>query len=314
MAAKQKNRKTAEKSPKKPVTQKQTASSTRGKTSKKKTWGKSSKHQSVKGQKSRVPKGKPLKAVKKKINKKNPAKKPTPNKTRSVLGKIQKQMTTFKKKVQDSLVKPHSTKKKPASSKSQLLKKPLQKAGVNKLQSTKKASQKSTTNPQSSTEPTQETSIKPGKIQKKTENLSPVPKTSQKQITTQKKSTLTNKLDMAKKELAAILNREKEEKLVLKDMEGRSYCCVEDCGFSAEVEGYCRLHYLGHWEYIIKRNKILKKGVLEKLINQLVSDHSQSTLNFLLQDLKQEKTFVSTVKTLLEEDEDIESEDALLNN
>ena len=139
-------------------------------------------------------------------------------------------------------------------------------------------------------------------------------KTAQKKTAVQKKSVTINKLDMAKKELAAILEKEKEEILILKDMEGRSYCCMEDCGFSAEVEGYCRLHYLGHWEHIIKRNKILKKRILENLINQLVSDHSQNILNFLLQDLKQEKTFASTVKALLEEDEDIESEDALLNN
>ena len=133
------------------------------------------------------------------------------------------------------------------------------------------------------------------------------------QKTPSKKVPAINKLDMAKKELEIILEREKEEKLILKDMEGRSYCCVEDCGFSAVVEGYCRLHYMGNWEHITKRNKILKTGLLEKLIDQMMTDHSKTILNYLLQDFKQEKTFTAIVKSFLEEDEEIESEDTLLS-
>ena len=313
-AAKQKNKKTAKKTSKKLNTQKKAASSKRGKASKKKPLRKPSKQQSIKRKKSHASKGQPLKAKKKKIGTKQPAKKSTADKSRSVLGKIQKQVTAFKKKVRGSLIKPHSPKKKPTSSTPQLLKNPMQKAKINKPQSLKKTSQKSTTSPQSLTKPPQGITVQPVKTQKRPETPPPAQKTTQKQPSPQKKSVSTNKLDMAKKDLAAILEEEKEEKLILKDMEGRSYCCVENCGFSAEVEGYCRLHYLGYWEHIIKRNKILKKGILEKLISQLVSNHSPNILNFLLQDLKQEKTFASIVKTLLEEDEDIESEDALLNN
>ena len=317
MAVKKQNKKVAKKISKKSTTHKKPASSVKGKKSKTKTLGKSSKKSSAKAQKHQTSKGKSLKTINKNAKaskQKKSSLKTTSNKTGSVLGKIQKQMVSLKKKVQDSLVTTPSLKKKSETAKSQLQKKTSQKQVTKKSQPLKEKPQKSTT-PPSSTKSSQATSAESLKIQTKT----PVPlqstgkKPNAAQKTVQKRSPATNKLDIAKKELSMILEREKEEKLILKDMEGRSYCCVEDCGFSAEVEGYCRLHYLGHWEYIIKRNKILKKEILEKLINQLISDHSQSILNYLLQDLKQDKTFTSTVKTLLEDDEDIESEDALLN-
>lgn len=309
MAIKKQKKKVTKKSLKKSTTHKKSASSAKGKKSKKKALSKSSKKSATKKeQKHRTPKEKSLKGTGKnpKLSKqKKSGSKITSNQSRSVLGKIQKQMVTFKKKVQDSLVISPSLKKKSATAKTQSTKKTTQKKVTKK-------SQKPTTSPLS-IKSSQAMSTESINIQ--TKPPVPLQSTGQNAVRTtiQKKSSATNKLDMAKKELAAILEREKEEKLILKDMEGRNYCCVEDCGFSAEVEGYCRLHYLGHWDYIIKRNKILKNEILEKIINQLISDHSQNILNYLLQDLKQDKTFTSTIKTLLEEDEDIEFEDTLLS-
>lgn len=260
-------------------------------------------------------------------------------KTGSVLKKFQKQVATFKKKFQVSLTKPHLLKQKtqkPAEQKSQLLKKTTQKSLEKKPQSLKKTTQKppieksqpmkktpslrketqktGTETPKSLKEPTLGAPLdKSMKTQKEVGMSSPsVAQKPLKRATPSQKASAVNKLDLAKKELKIILEREKEEKLILKDMEGRSYCCVEDCGFSAVVEGYCRLHYMGHWEYITKRNKILKNKVLEKFINQMITDHSENILNYLLQDLKQEKIFTAIVKAFLEEDEEIESEDTLL--
>ena len=109
------------------------------------------------------------------------------------------------------------------------------------------------------------------------------------------------------------MQKEKEEKFILRNMEGKSYCLMENCGFSAAVEGYCRLHYIGRWEHIVKRKKILETGILEKRIELLMSNHSTGALNFLLQDLKEDKTFDQAVKAVLEDSEDTEFEDVPLD-
>ena len=75
-----------------------------------------------------------------------------------------------------------------------------------------------------------------------------------------------------------------------------------------------RLHYIGHWDYILKRNKILEKNLLDTLLQDIVSKHSKDSLDFIIQDLRQEKTFNSLMKGILEDDEDIEGEEALINS
>ena len=297
MTIKKQNKKVMKKTKKKSTTQKKSASSVKSKKSTKKTISKTSKKPTAKKQKSLTSPEKPLKEKPKKASKQKKFIKNPKDKKGSVLGKIQTKISTLKKKAQDSLLQSDTTKKK---QKKTVTKNPK----VIKKQAKKPTSQILKKSLHKISAPS-----------KKRETITPhsKQKLSLEKTTVQKKSLSINKLEIAKKELDEILKREKEEKLILKDMEGRSYCCVEDCGFSAEVEGYCRLHYIGHWEYITKRNKILKSNLIEKFIHELISEYSPGILHYLLQDLKQEKNFNSSVKTLLEEDEEIESEDTLLS-
>ena len=122
-----------------------------------------------------------------------------------------------------------------------------------------------------------------------------------------------SRLEAVRKELELILMKEKEEKLILKDMQGRNYCCIEDCGLPGDVEGFCRVHYLGFWDDIIQRGKILDHEVLTQAIEEILKNHGVEVLDFLIQDLKQEKNFTTAMKDVLGEDEEVDDEDLFLN-
>src|SRR5687768_4610821 len=61
------------------------------------------------------------------------------------------------------------------------------------------------------------------------------------------------------------------DEIILTDAEGRRYCRVSDCDQIANVDTYCRYHYLLHWKKIQVRKKILADGKLERYIEELTS-------------------------------------------
>ena len=107
-----------------------------------------------------------------------------------------------------------------------------------------------------------------------------------------------------------MLEQEKEEKLVLKDMEGRTYCTVENCDYPALVENYCRIHFFGLFKFIKKNKLILEKDILTKSYISLANKYSESVFEYLFKDLSSDKNFKMALKKVAEEGTgDLELED-----
>ena len=118
------------------------------------------------------------------------------------------------------------------------------------------------------------------------------------------------KLNHREKELQKLLEQENEERLILKDMEGRTYCAVENCDYPALVENYCRIHFFGLFKFIKKRKQILEQDVLTKSYISLVNKYSESVFEHLFKDLSSDKNFKLAVKKIVgEETDDLEPEE-----
>lgn len=91
---------------------------------------------------------------------------------------------------------------------------------------------------------------------------------------------------------------EKETEIYLTDSEGRRLCRVRDCDQVANVEGYCRFHYLLLWKKIQIRKAILVDGKLEKYIEDLTSRYPDKFLEMIKKDMKSEKDFTSAIQEL----------------
>ncbi|MGI9548872.1 MAG: hypothetical protein ACR2M7_02690 [Bdellovibrionales bacterium] len=124
---------------------------------------------------------------------------------------------------------------------------------------------------------------------------------------------ISAKLASREKELEDLLNKENEDKMILRDMQGRSYCSVESCDSPSVVDSYCRLHYFAGWKIITQRKKLLEDDFLEKFLSKLVDKYSLSILDYMFKDLSSDKNFFSVVKKL-EEDGDFDIEDENLLN
>lgn len=104
----------------------------------------------------------------------------------------------------------------------------------------------------------------------------------------------------------------KDEEVYLTDSEGRRLCKVRDCDQVANVEGYCRFHYLLLWKKIQIRKSILNDGKLEKYVEDLTSRYPDKFLEVIKKDLKTEKDFLSVIQEMeLDENalNEIEGED-----
>jgi len=95
----------------------------------------------------------------------------------------------------------------------------------------------------------------------------------------------------------------------LTDSEGRRLCRVRDCDQVANVDGYCRYHYLLLWKKIQIRKVILIDDKLEKYIIALTSKYPDKFLEMIRKDLKTEKDFLSSIAEL-EIDESVIPDDA----
>ena len=108
--------------------------------------------------------------------------------------------------------------------------------------------------------------------------------------------------------LQKIQARREEKRLIVKDMEGRDYCVFEDCDFPAVSGDYCRLHYIGRWDYIRIREKILKSDFIEKQIQELLKLSSSSCIMYFIGDFRSEKSFLTSIKPFLEDLDNLDDE------
>ena len=97
--------------------------------------------------------------------------------------------------------------------------------------------------------------------------------------------------------------------IYLTDSEGRRLCRVRDCDQVANVEGYCRYHYLLLWKKIQIRKVILIDDKLEKYITALTTRYPDKFLEMIKKDLKTEKDFLGSIAEL-EIDESVIPDDA----
>ncbi len=99
------------------------------------------------------------------------------------------------------------------------------------------------------------------------------------------------------KELAR-LHHKQEEKPQLKDAEGRLYCRHETCDQPAVTLEYCRHHYLVLWKYLQNRKTFLKGGRMVKNLQGIVKVLGAEGLDFILKDLKNDKSFEGVVQEM----------------
>ena len=111
-------------------------------------------------------------------------------------------------------------------------------------------------------------------------------------------------------EMASAAAPEEDEEIVLTDADGRRYCRVKDCDQLANVDSYCRYHYLLFWKNIQNRKKILSEGKLERYVEELTARYPDKFLELLRKDLRSEKDFTSAIQELeIDEGSDSEFED-----
>lgn len=91
---------------------------------------------------------------------------------------------------------------------------------------------------------------------------------------------------------------DRDEEIVLTDAEGRRYCRVRDCDQVANVDAYCRYHYLLLWKKIQVRKKILADGKLERYVEELTSRYPDKFLEVIRRDLRTEKDFLVAIQEL----------------
>jgi hypothetical protein len=107
-------------------------------------------------------------------------------------------------------------------------------------------------------------------------------------------------------------DEKKDEEIYLTDSEGRRLCKVRDCDQVANVDEYCRFHYLLLWKKIQIRKDILNDGKLEKYVEDLTSRYPDKFLEVIRKDLKTEKDFLSVIQEMeLDENalNEVENED-----
>ena len=207
-------------------------------------------------------------------------------------------------------IKVKTNKKKPvkvtADKKIKDTKKPVKMTADKKIKDTKKPVKKLKT-PDKKNKLTEEKKLLEIKAQsakkssvKKKQNL----------IAKAKSKSLVAKLNYREKELQKLLDQEKEEKLILKDMEGRTYCLVENCDYPALVEDYCRIHFFGLFKMIKRKKQIIEQDILTKSYRSLVSKYSPAVFEHLFKDISSDKDFKLAIKKFTDEEaDDLEAEE-----
>ena len=89
-----------------------------------------------------------------------------------------------------------------------------------------------------------------------------------------------------------------DQEVVLTDAEGRRFCRAADCDQLAQVDTYCRYHYLLLWKKIQNRKKIIADGKLTNYIEELTARYSDKFIELLRKDLRTEKDFSGALHEL----------------
>ena len=101
-----------------------------------------------------------------------------------------------------------------------------------------------------------------------------------------------------------------DQEVVLTDAEGRRFCRAADCDQLAQVDTYCRYHYLLLWKKIQNRKKIIADGKLTNYIEELTARYSDKFIELLRKDLRTEKDFSAALHELnLDVDEAASADD-----
>ena len=94
------------------------------------------------------------------------------------------------------------------------------------------------------------------------------------------------------------LNKKSKEAVLIKDAEGRFYCCDDNCDQPAVTNMYCRYHYLALWKYLQTRKKLSEDKYLTNTIQGLIKSFGENVLHFVMRDFKNEKTFEIAIKEM----------------
>ena len=240
----------------------------------------------------------------KRATKKDSAKKPLTSKRATKKDSAKKPLTSKRATKKDSAKKPLTSKR---ATKKDLAKKPLTSKRATKKDSAKKplTSKRATKKDLAKKPLSSKRATKTTKAQKitKQQGFQPEEKT---QVSLKSKK-LTIRLQGKEKELQKILEKEREETMILKDMQGRTYCQAENCDYSAVTDGYCRIHFFGLYKVIKKKKGILEQDILTKKISHLAQKYSEEIFEFLFKDLSSDKNFKTVLKKISSEDtEDID--------
>ncbi len=98
------------------------------------------------------------------------------------------------------------------------------------------------------------------------------------------------------------------EDVVLTDADGRRYCRTKDCDRLAEVDNYCRYHYILLWKNIQIRRNILQEGKLGRYVEELTARYPDKFLEILKKDLRSEKDFLAAIQELEIDESAVEAE------
>ena len=100
-----------------------------------------------------------------------------------------------------------------------------------------------------------------------------------------------------KKELE-YLNKRDQKEVLPQNVEGISYCKYENCDQPAVTDGYCRYHYLVLWKYLQTKKQFSEDQYLFHTMQNIIKSLGEESLQFILRDLKNEKTFEAVAKEM----------------
>lgn len=165
--------------------------------------------------------------------------------------------------------------------------------------------------PKVSAKPAPKVAGKPAKVAAAKPEVKPTAKPENKPVgKSAAKPPAAAKVPQAKAEPKPIVIEEPDqaEEVVLTDADGRRYCRVKDCDRLAEVDAYCRYHYILLWKNIQTRRHILQEGKLERYIEELTARYPDKFLEILKKDLRSEKDFLAAIQELEIDESAVEAE------
>lgn len=92
-------------------------------------------------------------------------------------------------------------------------------------------------------------------------------------------------------------------------------CIERSCDSPATTKGFCRLHYITNWKNVKKREAILIDGKLQDFIEDLSKSYPLKSIELVLNDLSDEKSFFAALNEMdiesMDEEQDVISDDGI---